>query len=224
MNNVIDEVLAGEPRYNIKTDGGSSIYNNVQIDLATNVTTAGTPLNKALFDSIQADLNTRLLISNKATTAEAQAGTNDTKYMTPKKTQDKLKNLISTSSNSTAGTYTVCTFANYPNADIITISGKITGGGGGRYTINGSGVGGFTTQALLTGGTSLDLTHANNASDQGFMFRFDLKSLSFVGYYPSDGSGNSRAEVLCGRFSSITNFQIRITSGRSYTATLQTNS
>lgn len=126
MNNVIDEVLAGEPRYTIKDNGGTTLYDNVQIDLKTQVTTTGTPLNKALFDSIQTDLNTRLLISNKATTGEAQAGTNDTKYITPKKVQDKLKYLISTSSNSTAGTYTVCTFANYTNADIITISGKIT--------------------------------------------------------------------------------------------------
>jgi hypothetical protein len=39
MNNVIDEVLAGSPRYNIKDNGGTSIYENVQIDLATQITT-----------------------------------------------------------------------------------------------------------------------------------------------------------------------------------------
>ena len=49
-----------------------------------------------MFDSIKDDLNSRLLISNKATTSEAQVGTNDTKYMTPLKVQQKLNNLIRT--------------------------------------------------------------------------------------------------------------------------------
>lgn len=222
MNNVIDEVLAGEPRYNIKTDGGSSIYNNVQIDLATNVTTAGTPLNKALFDSIQADLNTRLLISNKATTSEAQTGTNDVKYTTPKKVQDKLDSLITTSSQSTSGTHTVVTFSNFSNASIISISGK-AGGSSNAYSfiLNGSAIGGFTTQSVIANTSALTLAGSTNTAVQGFEFRFDLKSNSFIGYYVS--SANSRAEIICGRFSSITNFQIRLNSGSTYSATIQVN-
>lgn len=39
MNNVIDEVLAGEPRYTIKDNEGTTLYDNVQIDLKTQVTT-----------------------------------------------------------------------------------------------------------------------------------------------------------------------------------------
>lgn len=39
MNNVIDEVLAGEPRYAIKDNGGAILYDNVQIVLITQVTT-----------------------------------------------------------------------------------------------------------------------------------------------------------------------------------------
>lgn len=176
-----------------------------------------------MFDSIQADLNTRLLISNKATTAEAQAGTNDTKYITPKKLQDKLNDLIATDTQSTASTHTVCTFANYTNAKIITISGKISGSNG-NFVINGNGLGGFTSQGNVIGGTSLSLNHANNNSEQPFIFRFDLNSKSFIGHYVTDISNTSRSETICGRFSSITNFQIRITSGRNYTATIQTNS
>lgn len=95
MNNVVDEVLAGSPRYTIKDDGGTTLYDNVQIDLKTQVTTAGTPLNKALFDSIQTDLNSRLLVSNKASQNEAQAGINDTKYMTPLKTENFLNAKLS---------------------------------------------------------------------------------------------------------------------------------
>ena len=39
MNNVVDEVLAGSPRYTIKDNGGTTLYDNVQIDLKTQVTT-----------------------------------------------------------------------------------------------------------------------------------------------------------------------------------------
>lgn len=59
MINVIDEVLnTGATDNKIKytlthADGTSEL---VQLDLATPVTTEGTPLNKVLFDSIQSDL------------------------------------------------------------------------------------------------------------------------------------------------------------------------
>lgn len=123
MNTVVDEVLAGSPRYNIKNNSGTTLYSNVQIDLATTVTTAGTPLNKVLFDSIQEDLNTRLLISNKATTAEAQAGTNDTKYMTPLKTKQALQNQKTVTTFATGTTSgTIFTFNNSSTKTI-----KITG-------------------------------------------------------------------------------------------------
>lgn len=39
MNTVVDEVLAGSPRYTIKNNGGTTLYDNVQIDLKTQVTT-----------------------------------------------------------------------------------------------------------------------------------------------------------------------------------------
>lgn len=60
MNNVVDEVLnTAETDNKIKyrithSDNTSEV---VQIDLETPVTTQGTPLNKALFDSIQADVD-----------------------------------------------------------------------------------------------------------------------------------------------------------------------
>lgn len=136
MNNVIDEVLAGEPRYTIKDNGGTTLYDNVQIDLKTQVTTPGTPLNKALFDSIQADLNTRLLISNKATTAEAQTGTNDTKYMTPLKTQQKLTSLTTFVEGQTNDTTTLISWtAN--DKKVFRLSGKIRKGQSGlEFKIN----------------------------------------------------------------------------------------
>lgn len=86
MNNVIDEVLdtaQTDNKIKYKIIHADSTEEIVQLELYTPVTTEGTALNKALFDSIQADLNTRLLISNLATQQEAEAGTNNTKYMTP---------------------------------------------------------------------------------------------------------------------------------------------
>lgn len=224
MNNVIDEVLAGAPRYNIKDNGGTTLYSNVQIDLATQVNTVGTPLNKALFDSIQSDLNTRLLISNKATTAEAQAGTNDTKYTTPAKVQDKLNALVSTVTQSGAGTYTICTFSNYTNAKVIRIMGKTKmGSSSSKYIVNGTAVGGFNGTSTFSDSSSLSLTGASNSGIQGFEFTFDLLSKSFTGIYAS--SENNRADIFCGRFTAITNFQIQLVgAGSSLDVTIQTNS
>lgn len=57
MIDFVDEILAGEPRYNIKTNSGTVIYSNIQEELATPVNVQGTPMNKALFDSIKSHLD-----------------------------------------------------------------------------------------------------------------------------------------------------------------------
>lgn len=186
MNNVIDEVLAGEPRYNIKTDGGSSIYNNVQIDLATTVTTSGTPLNKALFDSIQADLNTRLLISNKATTAEAQAGTNDTKYMTPLKTQQKLNSLTTVIEGQTNDTTTLISWT-ASDKKVFRLSGKLRRGQSGL--------------AFLLNNTSVFSTRDDSSSSAWYFvdMTIDLNTLT---YYGRRQTGSSAVADFYGTFSS----------------------
>lgn len=59
MKDVIDEVLNGEPLYDvIDSSTGEVIYKDVSIVLGENVEVLqkGTPLNKALFDSIQGDI------------------------------------------------------------------------------------------------------------------------------------------------------------------------
>lgn len=64
---------------------GNTAY---RIELATEVT-PGTPMNKVLFDSIKTDLtnleNNKLNVSMKASTSDATAGVDNTKYMTPLK-------------------------------------------------------------------------------------------------------------------------------------------
>lgn len=103
MNNFVDTVFNTSAtgnviKYRIKHSDNTT--EDVEISCITPITTQGTLLNKVLFDSIQADLNTRLLISNKASQGEAEAGTNDVKYMTPL----KVKQAISYNFNVATGT------------------------------------------------------------------------------------------------------------------------
>lgn len=60
MIEVKDEILSDEPRYRIRDDNGAVLYDNLNIEMITPVTQAGTPINKALFDSINYDFLTRI--------------------------------------------------------------------------------------------------------------------------------------------------------------------
>ena len=88
MISVVDEVLSGEAKYRIKDENGNILYDNVTIEEGTPVNTQGTPLNKVLFDSIQADINSRVLKTDKATQAQAEGGSDNTKYMTSLRTKN----------------------------------------------------------------------------------------------------------------------------------------
>ena len=86
MNNVVDrvatEVLSnGAVRWEQFDSSGNSL-GYVYLKRADEPTVVGTAINKVLFDSIKDDLNSRLLIANKATQAQAEAGTDNTNYMT----------------------------------------------------------------------------------------------------------------------------------------------
>lgn len=225
MNNVVDEVLAGSPRYTIKDNGGTTLYDNVQIDLKTQVTTAGTPLNKALFDSIQTDLNSRLLVSNKASQSEANTGTNDTKYLTPLKVQQKLSGLVTTASQTGAGTCTICNFADYPNASIVTIRGWLTGTSSTPHlNVSGTGVRGYNSSTTFSSSSSLSLD-CGVTGLSAFEFTFDLLSNSVTGIYRSK-ENSSRADVFTGSFGSVTSFSATVSGGSStavVSATVQVN-
>lgn len=60
MIEVKDEILNGEPKYRLRDENGDIIYDNVSVEMTTPVVEEGTPLNKALFDSIGNDLSTRI--------------------------------------------------------------------------------------------------------------------------------------------------------------------
>lgn len=49
----VDEVLAGAERYDIKDNGGTPVYSNMQIALATGVTIAGTPIAANAMNNIE---------------------------------------------------------------------------------------------------------------------------------------------------------------------------
>ena len=147
MTNVVDEVLNtaqtdNKVKYILTRDNGTT--ENVQIDLLTPVVTQGTPLNKALFDSIQADItslnNNKLNISSKATNAEAQAGTNTTKYLVPSTMQAKLDKMngytgkvISLSSETHSGDNTILNLSDLPATDTGTVIIDIAYYIGGRW-------------------------------------------------------------------------------------------
>jgi hypothetical protein len=52
-NTWVDESLAEDERYNILTTGGSSLYNDIQIELSSSVAVAGTALDAAVMNNIE---------------------------------------------------------------------------------------------------------------------------------------------------------------------------
>lgn len=124
MNNVIDEVLdlsstGGAIKYTIAPDGQDSFL--AQIDLATDVTTEGTPLNKVLFDSIRDDLNSRVSkTEDLASQNQAEQGIINTKWMSPLRTKQAITAQRKTRTYEiplTKGQWNTITFANYINSN-----------------------------------------------------------------------------------------------------------
>lgn len=57
MIEVVDEILADNPRFRIRDNAGNIILDNITIEMITEIIQAGTKLNKVLFDSIQTDFD-----------------------------------------------------------------------------------------------------------------------------------------------------------------------
>lgn len=55
-NTWLDEILAGDARYNILEDGGGAFKSTMRINLSTSVTQAGTALNAARMNNIEGEL------------------------------------------------------------------------------------------------------------------------------------------------------------------------
>lgn len=162
MINVQDEILSGEPKYRIRDSGGNLLYDNTTIEMITPVVQQPTALNKALFDLINADIEAKVRLDYKASTAEAQVGTDDTKWMTPLKTKETIfSNRIIKYNElqlSTSGNNTI-TLSDYITNNVNKLEIIINADYNNDYTefkINGSGIyeyGGMHT----TGGASVAL-------------------------------------------------------------------
>ena len=230
MNQFVDEVLAGEPRFKL-TLNDNTVLSNVKIELETEVTTQGTAMNKAYFDSIETDVNSRLLISNKASTLESQAGTNNTKYMTPKTTKESSQLFSSTGTASTTSAQTIFTFDNN-KTNLIIIKGTFSGGNGYskamQVLLNGSGFLGrlwdelgnlhnISSTASTDAGfnySSSKLMMYSNITTTVFEMIIDLATKTFRIEYSgswivSNTSQGTNHTVVMGKFTSLDTLQVQ---------------
>ena len=194
MINYVDEVLAGAEKFKL-TYNDNTTATGVKIELETGVTTPGTPLNKTFFDSIQSDLTTlnsnKLNVSAKATTSQAQAGSDDTNYMTASKVRQftqyltKAKTLTSTTST-TAQSFTlfdasaIATDIGSTNAGLvkkIIITGSATGGSPSNPTKIDVGGTGWKTFEMENGTTSTSQnapTQYQNKESFAIPFKYEI--------------------------------------------------
>ena len=116
-----------------------------------------------MFDSIDTDLQARLLISNKATSSEAKAGANDVKYMTPAKVQEKIESLVKSGNiTNTSGSSTTTTImSSLPTEQIVIVDANIAASSGSNnVTLRLTGTGIQSASGSETeSGTTLDLKY-----------------------------------------------------------------
>lgn len=175
MNNVVDrvptEVLAnGAVRWEQFDSQGNSL-GYVYLKKADEPSVEGTPLNKELFDSIKTDLDSRLLSSSKATQAEAEAGSNNTRYMTPlrvKQYHDKNVGVKITKLNLSTSTSTDIDLSTYLTSNVekleiiincrftSTSTGMLLSGTGMRNNKGGKYVNSVTSPVTIGGVSTVD--------------------------------------------------------------------
>lgn len=195
MNNVVDEVLntaQTDNKIKYKIIHADSTEEIVQLELYTPVTTEGTALNKVLFDSIADDINSRLLISNKASNAEAQAGTDTSKYIVPSTLQAKLNKMNSYKTGSASGGNSASTTTIFQPSDIgsattgtVIIDGYISTAGTGQHE-----------QSIVVNGGTL-LGYIQGFDNGGELVRTKINGSSATVLAERSGtSGNSPFKII----------------------------
>ncbi len=156
-----------------------------------------------MFDSIKDDLNSRLLISSKATTSEAQVGSNDVKYMTPLKVKQYKQGLISTGSavatQSATQTFTIFNFSG--------ATGKIKITGISQYNRSSN-----TYADLVVNGTSLEesrVTLTGSTAEEGYS-----RNQTSIKYRVTSSSGTIIQNALHGFFELEFDFDTKQFSGK----------
>lgn len=208
MTNFIDTVLNGSPTFKFTYNDNTTAV-GVKIELETEIITLGTALNKALFDSIADDLNARLLISNKATNAEAKAGTNDTKYVTPAKVQTKLSTLLTTQTitNTTGSnkTTTLIDFSNVSGNQIITLDATVNGGTTqtSAFKFAGTGINKYIDNSIDESGTSVTLASLTGSTRTSALhIEINTYTKTFWGY--SIQGGAATTTMFKGTYNTLT--------------------
>lgn len=228
MNNVVDEVLntaATDNKIKYRITKSDNTYEDVTIDLITPVTTEGTALNKVLFDSIKDDLNSRLLISSKATQAEAEAGTNTTKYIVPSTLLYKLQHLnYSPNELKSTGTTKTATFydgTQLTNSNTILIMGKAYFNGiysdsmRASLTINGTRIGDSTPSFDTSITISLyDNNITGSSKDAMFTILLNKATKTMLVIYKKNGLDITHQFITYETLTSITGSARGITSDR----------
>lgn len=181
----------------------------VQIDLATPIQTQGTALNKVTFDSIQTDLtnlsNNKLNVSNKATQSEAETGTNDTKYMTPLKVQQKINSLKTSASGTTTGSVSLTGYTN----QVVEICGycRYAGTSNAYSRLTGTQITyyGTHTSANTYQTTCPFNTYTASSSYPAFRIVIDFNTKTFtINSTCYTNSASVYMDTTCGTFSTLT--------------------
>ena len=185
------------------------------------ITNAGGKSNYALFESIKDDINARLATSAKATQAEAEAGSNNTKYMTPLRTKNfcnknvglkKTKLPLSTSANTTI------LLENYIAENInkleILLNARMTSSyspiklTASRIVPNdsGDGTGWSTTRNIC------EISTVYQVNGKLVLYPSSLEegvgTYFFDGYIRGSSSGSIEHRTECGTFENITSIEI----------------
>lgn len=184
MNTVTDEVLntaATDNKIKYRITKSDNSYEIVEISLETPVTTQGTPLNRALFESIKNDLNNRLLKSSKASAADVQAATNADKYATPASLTGYIVKQNAEFNNSSR-TDTIYTFDNNMIGKLSIfgfIKGKTT------YDSNNYPTPKVNYGACIVTVNDEEIFNSIKEADEGFKIEvdFDAKAIHYIGDY-----------------------------------------
>ena len=223
MVNFVDTILntsatGGVVKYTLTH--ADSTTEQVQIDLATPIQTQGTALNKVTFDSIQTDLTTldtnKLNKSSKTTQAQAEAGTDNTNYMTALRTQQKLNSMRKKFSNSTTSSLA---FTTDTILDVTTLTDK-------TFLMSGKFNNSNECQIVFNYANSTNDTLSITRSGlAGFEFLIDTSSNVIIGKYQTGSSSDGLVQfvhALTTQQQSISSIQTKIKgSSTSYSLSVQ---
>lgn len=147
------------------------------------------------------------MASQKATGGEVQAGTNNTKYITPLSNKQAKQNLVTTTTLYATGSAVAQTIFDFSTAsgNIIEISGtygEVNTTSNQTITLGGTSISGASQNNLSL--TEYDFRYVPNGVGS-YYFRFDMTSKTFVATFSARTSGSTtKPDYVVGRFTTLT--------------------